>query len=302
MPKALKLALRVAVSLGLIAWLLTRIDTTSLGRLIADANPLFYAAALAILTLMVLINAYRWRMLAGERLKFGEALSYLFMGNFASNFLPTSFGGDWVRVMLLRPHVGNWSHAVALTFWDRYTGLLGLVIVGGGAYLLSFPLISATPVVWLYPTVFFGALLAYPLYGLLARKRFEEMSLEKVGLAKKVVFRAVAMSLFQSTLGSLTVYMIARSLNLSITLTDCFLFAPLTSIVTLVPVSVSGIGLREGAAVYLFGLTKTPPHEAMALSLAWFAAMVIVSLWGSVEYMRKKERVAEEERKPHESE
>jgi uncharacterized membrane protein YbhN (UPF0104 family) len=86
--------------------------------------------------------------------------------------------------------------------------------------------------------------------------------------------------------------MIACSLSISVSLIDCFLFGSLTSIVTLVPVSVSGIGVREGAAVYLFGLSHTPPHEAMALSLLWFAATVIVSLWGAVEYMKKKDRRA----------
>jgi uncharacterized membrane protein YbhN (UPF0104 family) len=85
-----------------------------------------------------------------------------------------------------------------------------------------------------------------------------------------------------------SVYVLASGLSLNISFLSLVIFLPIVFIVTLIPVSISGIGLREGAFVLLFGTIGISPDKAMTLSLIWFVSVVIGSLWGLFEYLRFK--------------
>ncbi len=65
-----------------------------------------------------------------------------------------------------------------------------------------------------------------------------------------------------------------------------FLFVPLSTAVSMIPVSLAGLGVREGAFVFLFTRAGSTVEEALSLSLLWFAVMVSVSVLGGVEYVR----------------
>jgi uncharacterized membrane protein YbhN (UPF0104 family) len=68
---------------------------------------------------------------------------------------------------------------------------------------------------------------------------------------------------------------------------------PLIILFTSIPVSISGLGIREGAFVLFFGLIGIKPDIATAISLSWFISITIGSLWGLIEYIRyKKEGTA----------
>lgn len=62
-------------------------------------------------------------------------------------------------------------------------------------------------------------------------------------------------------------------------------FVPVVSIISLIPITISGIGIREGAFVVLFGLIGVLPEKAMTLSVVWFLSIVVGSLPGLVGYL-----------------
>ena len=60
-------------------------------------------------------------------------------------------------------------------------------------------------------------------------------------------------------------------------------------LISMIPVSISGLGIREGAFVFFLGTTGVPPEKAMTLSILWFLSVVVAGLWGFIEYLRFKQ-------------
>jgi uncharacterized membrane protein YbhN (UPF0104 family) len=75
-------------------------------------------------------------------------------------------------------------------------------------------------------------------------------------------------------------YILSISLHLKIPLADLFLFFPVISIVSMAPVSLGGLGVREGMTVYLFQKVGVEHGHALGLSLAWFSIIFLTSLLG----------------------
>jgi hypothetical protein len=90
------------------------------------------------------------------------------------------------------------------------------------------------------------------------------------------LFGTVAASVAVHVLGVLLYLMLAASLKVEISFVSIGWIAMATTLVTMVPVTVSGLGLREGTLVYLLSLYGVAAADAMALSLLYFAARFLV--------------------------
>jgi uncharacterized membrane protein YbhN (UPF0104 family) len=77
-------------------------------------------------------------------------------------------------------------------------------------------------------------------------------------------------------------------MNIELSLLSLIVFLPLITLITMIPVSISGIGIREGAFVFFLGTMGVPLDKAMTLSILWFLSVVVAGLWGLVEYLRFK--------------
>jgi len=76
--------------------------------------------------------------------------------------------------------------------------------------------------------------------------------------------------------------LVARGLGLSVPITYFFLFVPLLAVIVSLPISLNGIGLREGAGVMLFGLVGVGRAEAFSLQITTYLVAVAVSLLGGL--------------------
>jgi uncharacterized membrane protein YbhN (UPF0104 family) len=286
---ALKRIVKLAVSAGLLYYLASTVDLKEILRIAGQARPGLLLASVLAGILNIVLTAWRWQRMTKGRMKLPEALSYTFIGCFFNCFLPTSFGGDGVRVLYYRRHARGLRDAFASVFWDRYTGFCGLILVGGVGYIAGFALMSATPLAWVYPVLLAATAASLPLIRMVPWGRFLAVlrhdPSEQPGAA--ILLEALGISLLIQTVGILCVYLLALSLQLNVTALECFVFLPLGTLVTMLPVSISGIGVREGALVYLFGLAGVPAHEALTLSLGWFAITLLLGVIGSVEYLRR---------------
>ncbi|OGQ44093.1 MAG: hypothetical protein A3A85_06230 [Deltaproteobacteria bacterium RIFCSPLOWO2_01_FULL_42_9] len=81
-------------------------------------------------------------------------------------------------------------------------------------------------------------------------------------------------------------YLISKGFGMTVSMGYFFLFVPIAVSISMIPISLSGLGLREGAFVYLFTKVGTTDAQALSISLAGFAVMVMLGLIGGVEYMR----------------
>jgi len=292
MNKRVKLLLRVAVSIGLLYFLLASIDTGNIGAILSSASLPGLILSMLVVAIIIVISGWRWHNLTPKGLTLKLAVDYTFIGCYFNNFLPTNFGGDGVKIHLLAKRLSSLSAAAISVFWDRYTGLAGLVLAGLIGYLAAFNKLRDTPLTWVYPS----ALAALLFSAVLLKSRWIKRSVSFLAKREistsgnpgaKEIFKALAASLVIQLLGSLYIYMLALSLGIEVGFIECLVFCPLANLAAVLPLSISGLGIREGAMVYLFGLTGVPKEEALVLSLAGFAAMLVVSLWGGVLYVKR---------------
>src|SRR5215831_1424697 len=104
MKKTAILALKVAVSLGLFAYIFHKVDARHLWEITKSAKFSFLAGAILIYLVIQVLSAYRWWLLLiplEMKVPFSKVLAYYFLGMYSNLFLPSAIGGDVVRVYYL---------------------------------------------------------------------------------------------------------------------------------------------------------------------------------------------------------
>jgi hypothetical protein len=84
--------------------------------------------------------------------------------------------------------------------------------------------------------------------------------------------------------------LVARSLGLNVSLTYFFLFVPLLAVIVSLPISLNGIGVREGAGIVLFGLVGVDRAHAFSLQFMTYVVAVAVSLLGAAVFLGRLPR------------
>ena len=223
-----------------------------------------------------------------------KLFSLYMIGTFFNNFLPGVIGGDAVKGYYLYRETGKGGLSLASIFVDRYIGFIGLIAICVVAYPFGFKYFAGSRAEWLPPFIVFGFLAASLLiFGLRIGQRIRFLSefytyFHLYRLQKEIIGKTFALSLIIQFSGILAVYILARGLHQQVPLLAFFVFLPIIILLTVIPVSISGLGVREGACVLLFGFIGVEPSAATAISLSWFVSVAAGSLVGLVEYLRYK--------------
>jgi uncharacterized protein (TIRG00374 family) len=299
--------LKVLVSLGLVTYLLWKVDVAQVWLILARANQLLLLLALFLYLGAISANALKWYiLLLAQRIEvpFASVLAYTFVGAFFSNILPTNVGGDVVRGYGLARRTEQAAEAAISVVVDRVVGLMafmsaavasaavvvfftgrkdlegvelaalvGLIAIGGGFAVLLSRRVRARA-----ERLFCWSLLAplAPLYGRLSE------ALAAYRYSYKALALAFCASLLTLLLSNLVNYCLAEALGGGIPLLYIFLFNPLVGFILLVPISVGGLGVNQGAYVFLYGLVGVPQRLALAVSLLMQTVIYISSLPGGV--------------------
>jgi uncharacterized protein (TIRG00374 family) len=293
--------LKIGLSLGLLALLFTRIGIGEAMGAIRDMDLGAFAAAFLLFLLGVLIRAYRWQGLL-EALHLHVPLKRLvvlyFVGSFFNTFLPTGVGGDVVRVYELSRDSQRTPESVGTVFVDRLAGLvvlfaLALVALPFSGGLITTQLRLAILAIagggilagWLL----FQQTLADRLLGMLPfgdRLRGKLMELYQAvhACGTGAMGRALGVSLLFNLLLISVVAVLALGLDIRVSLWYFLLFVPLVSFSLTLPISISGLGVRETTFVLLFGQAGVEQPQALALSLAFYAVAVATGLVGGALY------------------
>jgi uncharacterized membrane protein YbhN (UPF0104 family) len=285
MDRRASLLLRLAVSAALIAWILSRTPFSDVAAAFRSADPRWVLAAVALNPLGYLVSLCRWRLLI--RARGGDAtLPFLgrsfLVGVFFNNFLPSTIGGDAVRVLDTARAGVSRSHAVAIIFVDRFVGLLALMSFAVLGVLASGRLTERVPS--LYAWVIGGA----ALLGLIAALLFVLPRIAETRFALwwpgSVLARAFGWSLLLQALVVLNGYFLARALHVPIPLASFFLIVPLALFVMMLPISINAIGVREN--VWAFFFVAFGASSATGVAVAWldYGLVLLQALVGGLVY------------------
>src|SRR5262245_20287932 len=139
--RSLLFPLRIIVSGGLLLYLIWRSNPAKIWESWRDAHLGLIALALILQLLGVVLSAAKWWVLLrarGLRLSFTWLLGAYLAGQFANNFLPTTVGGDALRVAQLGRRIGSYSQASASVFIERLTGFLALSLIANLALVAGY--------------------------------------------------------------------------------------------------------------------------------------------------------------------
>jgi len=300
-PKANKiflLILKLSVSSVLLYIVLSK---TGIDRVLLTIRGMSVSAFIFAVMLYIVaqfVSTFRWKLLLPEGPDIKKLFSLTMIGSFFNTLLPGIIGGDAVKGFYLYRVTGNASLAFASIFMDRYLGFAVLIAIGAIAYPFGYRYIQGSRIEWILPAIvlsfIIGSLLFFALRIGQRIRFFSEFYnyFKAYRNQKTVISKAVALSVLVQLAGMFGVYILALGLGEHIPFLAFLIFLPIIILFTTLPISISGLGVREGAFVLFFGLVGIKPEVATAIALLWFLAVSTGSIWGLLEYIKyKKETV-----------
>ncbi len=305
--KVLTTLLKFIVSGGILYFLFSHMDMELFWHDLRTVSPYAILFVAVFFICLQAVSAFRWSIILKKdiHVPYRKLLAIYFIGMFFNNFLPTMVGGDIVKGLYLYRESRKGGVSVASIFMDRYSGFSALIIITTIALIAGYPLIQGTPL----PGFFFLLVGGYtaaslviwvgPLHSwamkILAKIHFYGINkkidaLYKTLMAykghKDILVKILLISFVVQAGVIVGYYILARSLGIEVRLAYFFFFIPLATVFSMVPISVGGLGLREGAFVYLFTMVGATKEQAISLSLIWYAVMVAVSMIGGAAFVK----------------
>ena len=294
--------LKIGISLGLLVLLVWKIGWRETWETLRQADARYLMAAWGLYLFSMVLRAYRWQVLLQiQKLEvpLSRLTSLYFIGTFFNSVLPTGFGGDVVRMYELTKQSDQGTESVSTVLVDRLCGFVVLFIMASLAlpfgYHLIPPLVSAMIVgitvltllgVWMaLSDGVWSWLSAVPLVKrLIGMPKVQQFRFSLAAYRTRAISGALLASLAFNVLLMVFNYLIALALGIRISPWYFLIFIPINSFLLTLPVSLSGIGVREGGYVLLFGQAGVPSSLAFALSLCVYASAVATGLIGGLLY------------------
>ncbi|MBI4982953.1 MAG: flippase-like domain-containing protein [Candidatus Omnitrophica bacterium] len=310
--KALKnissILLRIGISIALLVFLFRQVDRKSLFGIIKNADKLLLAASFFIYFLTYVLCLLRWEMLL-KAVKIHLPLKRVVIsyagGVFFSLFLPSTIGGDVMRSIDLAAHTKKTKEVLATVFLDRLSGYVGLAVLALISVIIGWNHVSSTHSVLLAVFVIVSVLVVVLL---VLFNRFFYAKINSLlhspnagkirDLLKNVhqeihyfrnKERTIAGNLIFSFLiqivAPLSFYVIALSLGVKINVIYFLIFLPIIGAITMLPISIGGLGLRDATTIFFFTKVGMSKDLAFAMSLLNFSFILFIGAVGGIIYV-----------------
>jgi hypothetical protein len=285
--------LKLLFSLILIFLLVDTFDQGNLWSLMQQIDASVLLMALVLQLASTLTAAYRWSLIQQWLGDPPDRIFYLksyFKGALFNQLLPTSIGGDAYRIFENGQRIGNHKEAFFGVFIDRVAGLLGLLLLNAMALWWLPELLPSNltkGIQWILLIGFAGALFGLTLHRLPGWSFLLWSSLQKLSKRFALVYhctRTISIQLILSVIIHLFSMLVLMTLGQALGLTFSFwvylVVIPPVILLTLLPLSFAGWGIREGAMVGIFALIGAGSEPVLALSLLYGFILIAASLPG----------------------
>jgi uncharacterized protein (TIRG00374 family) len=295
-----------------------------LWKTLSLVHPGAFTLSLVFVLATIVLGVVRWRMVLevqGLHLPFKRATGITFVAQFFNSFLLGSTGGDLIKAYYAaRETHHKKTEAVVTVFVDRLLGLwamllfAALMMIPNFSLLFSHETLGASALLILALLAGCTAVLGVAFWGKLSHRfpkirhwmekipkgELLERSLDscrKFGEHRGFVLKTFLISMALNVLVVFQVIALARGLNLVISPVALFVIVPIVICISAVPITPSGLGVRENLFVLMLAAPEIhiPETSALALSLLTYAGSLFWSLVGGVVYigLKKKEHLEE---------
>lgn len=298
---------RVVSSAALFYIALRQVDWGSVHTVFRNIDPLWLLLHLLVLGFERYFYSYKWRILLsvkGITVSIWNLLVITLIGKFWGTFLPSSIGVDIVRGYYLYREQANGAVIASSLIFDKAMGLWSLLLLGTAGLLgygttindvnIGLVFIGLLGVVaaavYLLQTRWFGDRMESALPGILGQRVSGIfIKVYRAFLAYRdypsVIVYSFVLSIVLQLIRIVGVYTMARALDIEIPLIYYLVLVPLSMILIMLPLSIGGLGLREGVFVGLFALAGMSKVDAFALGFGTSLTDIAVSLLGGILYL-----------------
>ena len=283
-------AVKVFVTLLALGILSYRVDAVAVLKTVFRFPAADLPIILAFLMAGLALSALKWQLILqglGRVVAFASLARLLWIGLFFNTFLPGRTGGDVVRAWGLAASDTNRLRSIASVVLDRGINLFALVLIGGAATLVDsrIPEELSTAVRGLVLSLLVVTALFFAARRRIMRYlpfRVQELlrTLDTGSWSGRRAATVVSLAIGFQMLVVLINIVIANALQVPVSSTGLFIAIPITAIVTAIPISINGLGVREAAYATILSYLGVDPEVAVALSLTVTAAMILWSLGG----------------------
>ena len=308
-----KFPLKTLVSAALLALVVYFVGSRELLDTILSCDPVFMGLACLSFAVGQLLNTVRWRWLLASVDAPSPRLIDLFLlnltGMYYNFFAPSTIGGDVLQAEAAKRYVGGRRHSYISILMNRVIALFAIIALGAAFAVAAVVSVDGLPRVYLHITLALLGLaaLAVPGVQILYRlkvpgfvtRRWPEL-VERVRSViteysgqwqtiLRVFFLAMVSNLFGFVL---VIWAIAEGMGIHVSgLVHGFL-VPTMVLVTLAPITVNGLGLREATFIFLYGGIGVGATSAVAVSVVFSGVLLIFGLLGGVATLSERYRVS----------
>jgi uncharacterized membrane protein YbhN (UPF0104 family) len=259
-------------------------------------QPLYLVLAMITVITAITCSVWLWKLLllANNKPGFFVLSAHYLLGLFYNNFLPGGIGGDIVRTGALVQGGQRLIVAANSVLMSRLAGLWGIVLLAGitipiysyetGAPL-ALPLILGSLGAFIFTVLLsaflFGAPLSFLVMHLPARWQRWHNELRSYRSHPKLLLSALLLAICIQVLAVVVNLFVAMALGLSVSFLMLLVSIPLINLITLLPISIGGFGVRETIYFYMLSRFGVSAVEAVVLSLAVYLLIALVSALGA---------------------
>lgn len=307
MCRFLIFAVRLVVSLGLVYLALRGFDYAAIQSRLIQINPLWLAPAIALTIFQIFLAALRWGEISDlchAPLSDLNAFRYNMIGSFFNQTLPSSVGGDAVRLWLVKRAGAGWRAATYSILTDRAVGLTALALIIAASLPWSYSMIGDAKgrlaLVFLDFTVLAGGL-CFLLLGRLNWRWLKSwwpskhvqacsMIVNQVLFSRKGGPKIAVLSLTIHILSVVVAWFCMRMIDAPGSFEQLFLLIPPTILITMIPISIAGWGVREATMMIAFGYVGLAQTDGAIVSILFGAVYLVVGGLGGLVWIFSAEK------------
>jgi uncharacterized membrane protein YbhN (UPF0104 family) len=301
------LTLKIAVSGGLLYLALSGVNFPAIQARLGQIDLLWIAAAIVATLVQVGVAGLRWREIANAcnaHLSIATALRFNLIGAFFNQTLPSTIGGDGFRLWLLQRHGATWQASTYSVLVDRAVGLIVLAVIVVVSLPWSLRLIENQPgrvALVLLDLAAMAGCVAFLVFGRLTWRWIQDIWPARhlhgcARLASHVMFdrqigpRILFLSVLNHLLSVVIAYCAALAIAAPVSFGQMLLLIPPISLITLMPISIAGWGVREQSMQVAFVNAGLSSADGVTISLLFGAAYFIVGAAGGLAWLLSSEK------------
>ncbi len=280
----IKFFIRLVIGIILVILLLLYVSLSAVIQSIQSINPIFLVFAIIVYAISFLILTIRWRIIIahmGEFVPLGEAYQAFAGGVLYSDFTPGRIG-DFTRAILVQERIGIHKGTVSV-FVDRYIDIIVLTCLGITAFFVyssrlgsSLPLfalivliviLAGVTIIFMQNSWIFSMIKKIQFFNIPETAEHLESALLEFRNGRKVIAEGIFLTVLTWVTHAIRIILISMGLGYVLPLPDIFVILPLISALSLIPITISGLGLVEGGLMAVIAAYGVPLSTALSIAV-----------------------------------